>query len=81
MESTTGFIAELVASSTATRDGSGQDLELIVLIEDVQDPRNLGAILRICEGAGVGKVLVRDRGAAPISHRLSSRPRPGRPSG
>ena len=61
-----GFIAELV-ESPAANTRSGQDLELIVLIEDVQDPRNLGAILRICEGAGVGKVLVRDRGAAPIS--------------
>lgn len=61
-----GFIAELVESSP-TSGTAGQDLELIVLIEDVQDPRNLGAILRICEGAGVGKVLVRDRGTAPIS--------------
>jgi len=38
-----------------------------VLLEDVQDPRNLGAILRVCDGAGVGRVLVRDRGSAPLS--------------
>lgn len=43
------------------------DRELIVLLEDVQDPRNLGAILRVCEGAGVSRVLIRDRGSAPIS--------------
>ena len=43
------------------------DSELMVLLEDVQDPRNLGAILRVCEGAGVGRVLIRDRGSAPIS--------------
>jgi len=61
-----GFIAELIESPVAD-PVAGQDLELVVLIEDIQDPRNLGAILRICEGAGVGKVLVRDRGAAPIS--------------
>jgi len=61
-----GFIAELNESSGAPT-AAGQDLDLVVLIEDVQDPRNLGAILRICEGAGVGKVLVRDRGTAPIS--------------
>ena len=40
---------------------------MVVLLEDVQDPRNLGAILRVCEGAGVGQVLIRDRGSAPIS--------------
>ncbi len=26
-----------------------------------------GALLRVCEGAGVGRVLVRDRGSAPLS--------------
>ncbi len=43
------------------------DPELVVLVEDVQDPRNLGALLRVCEGAGVGRVLLRDRGSAPIT--------------
>lgn len=43
------------------------DPELVVLLEDLQDPRNLGAVLRVCEGAGVGRVLIRDRGSAPIS--------------
>ena len=41
--------------------------DLVVLLEDVQDPRNLGAVLRVCEGAGVGQVLIRDRGSAPIT--------------
>jgi 23S rRNA (guanosine2251-2'-O)-methyltransferase len=43
------------------------DPELVVLLEDIQDPRNLGAVLRVCEGAGVGQVLIRDRGSAPIT--------------
>jgi 23S rRNA (guanosine2251-2'-O)-methyltransferase len=60
-----GFAAELRAGEAAAR-GAG-DPELVVLLEDVQDPRNLGAILRVCEGAGVGRVLVRDRGSAPVS--------------
>lgn len=51
----------------ALRAPSGGDPELLVLLEDVQDPRNLGALLRVCEGAGVGRVLVRHRGSAPIS--------------
>ena len=59
-----GFAAEIAESSVAA--GSG-DADLVVLLEDVQDPRNLGAILRVCEGAGVGKVLIRDRGSAPLS--------------
>ena len=46
---------------------AGADPHLVVLLEDVQDPRNLGAVLRVCEGAGVGQVLIRDRGSAPIT--------------
>jgi 23S rRNA (guanosine2251-2'-O)-methyltransferase len=61
-----GFVAES-AAAPAGKDAGPAGHDLIVLLEDVQDPRNLGAILRVCEGAGVGKVLVRDRGSAPIS--------------
>lgn len=72
-----GFLAEVADDGTgaephsedggaAGREASG-DPDLAVLVEDVQDPRNLGALLRVCEGAGVGKVFVRDRGSAPLS--------------
>lgn len=61
-----GFVAELEEASAAVR-GMDRDRDLVVLLEDIQDPRNLGAILRVCEGAGVGRVLLRDRGSAPIS--------------
>ena len=61
-----GFLAELRREATA-QPSVDRDLELVVLLEDIQDPRNLGAILRICEGSGVGRVLIRDRGSAPIS--------------
>jgi 23S rRNA (guanosine2251-2'-O)-methyltransferase len=60
-----GMAAEVREAAAAT-SASG-DLELVVLLEDVQDPRNLGALLRVCEGAGVGRVLIRDRGSAPVS--------------
>lgn len=59
-----GFVAEV---RRAERREGGGDQDLVVLLEDVQDPRNLGAILRVCDGAGVGRVLVRDRGSAPLS--------------
>lgn len=63
-----GFVAELrSAGRPVERDEAGGDADLVVLLEDVQDPRNLGAILRVCEGAGVGRVLIRDRGSAPVN--------------
>jgi 23S rRNA (guanosine2251-2'-O)-methyltransferase len=64
-----GMAAEVRAGSPAAGAiaSPGADAGLVVLLEDVQDPRNLGAVLRVCEGAGVGRVLIRDRGAAPVS--------------
>jgi len=59
-----GFAAETRARRAVER---AVDDELEVLVEDVQDPRNLGALFRVCEGAGVGKIKVRDRGSAPFS--------------
>jgi 23S rRNA (guanosine2251-2'-O)-methyltransferase len=64
-----GMAAEVRESAASASPASEQnaDANLIVLLEDVQDPRNLGAVLRVCEGAGAGRVLIRDRGAAPVS--------------
>ena len=62
-----GFVADLDAEQTLVETTRTGDPDLLVLVEDVQDPRNLGAILRVCEGAGVGRVLIRDRGSAPLS--------------
>jgi 23S rRNA (guanosine2251-2'-O)-methyltransferase len=73
-----GFLAELAtelgggvvgadAQGTGTAPGPGADQDLLVLVEDVQDPRNLGALIRVCEAAGAGRLLVRDRGSAPLS--------------
>jgi 23S rRNA (guanosine2251-2'-O)-methyltransferase len=61
-----GFAVEVSHAAQASGAATG-DPELVVLVEDVQDPRNLGALLRVCEGAGVGRVLVRDRGSAPLN--------------
>jgi 23S rRNA (guanosine2251-2'-O)-methyltransferase len=62
-----GFSARLLPAPAEAPASAGGDPDLLVLVEDVQDPRNLGALLRVCEGAGVGRVLVRDRGSAPLS--------------
>jgi 23S rRNA (guanosine2251-2'-O)-methyltransferase len=67
-----GMAAEVRESAAAPLAAMGAaDPELVVLLEDVQDPRNLGAVLRVCEGAGVGRVLIRDRGSAPVSPTVS----------
>jgi 23S rRNA (guanosine2251-2'-O)-methyltransferase len=60
-----GMAAEVRAGAAAP--AAGGDPDLVVLLEDVQDPRNLGAVLRVCEGAGTGRVMIRDRGSAPVS--------------
>jgi 23S rRNA (guanosine2251-2'-O)-methyltransferase len=65
-----GMAAELRKAPAQERQGKSAeagDPGFLVLLEDVQDPRNLGAVLRVCEGAGVGQVLIRDRGSAPVS--------------
>ena len=68
-----GLAAEVRAASAVALEQAPAALELtgdpdlLVLLEDIQDPRNLGAVLRVCEGAGVGQVLIRDRGSAPVS--------------
>lgn len=58
-----GFAAQ-VEEVPAASEGHA---DLVVLVEDVQDPRNLGALLRVCDAAGVGRVLVRDRGSAEVT--------------
>lgn len=58
-----GFAAEVgTADEGETALGAPHD-GLVVLAEDVQDPRNLGALVRVCEACGVRQLLVRDRGS------------------
>jgi 23S rRNA (guanosine2251-2'-O)-methyltransferase len=40
---------------------------LVVALDGVEDPQNLGAVLRTCECAGVDGVLVPERRASPIT--------------
>jgi 23S rRNA (guanosine2251-2'-O)-methyltransferase len=57
---------EVEPAAAAGEPAAHGDADLVLLVEDVQDPRNLGALLRVCEGAGVGRVLVREHGSAPL---------------
>lgn len=40
---------------------------LILALDGVEDPQNLGALLRVADGAGVDGVVVTERRAAPLS--------------
>jgi 23S rRNA (guanosine2251-2'-O)-methyltransferase len=56
-----GMAAEVRAAAAAAAGPAirqGADPDLVILLEDIQDPRNLGAVLRVCEGV---------RGSAPVS--------------
>ncbi len=43
----------------------------LVAVDGVQDPRNLGALLRTCDAAGVAGVLLPKRRVAPLSGTVS----------
>ena len=45
----------------------GLDDPLLVVLDGIEDPRNLGACLRTAEAAGADAVLVPKRGSAPLS--------------
>jgi len=46
---------------------SGPEPRLILALDGVEDPQNLGALLRTAEGAGVDGVLLTERRSAPLS--------------
>lgn len=56
-----GLIAVCRRPESSLKDISLSRVPLIVVIEQIEKPGNLGAILRICDGAGVDLVLVCDR--------------------
>jgi len=47
--------------------GSPGTARLMLAIDGVEDPQNLGALLRVADGAGVDGVLLTERRSAPLS--------------
>ncbi len=43
----------------------------LVAVDGVQDPRNLGALLRTCDAAGVAGILIPKRRVAPLSQTVA----------
>jgi 23S rRNA (guanosine2251-2'-O)-methyltransferase len=68
-----GVVARLAVRSYRAEeealDGPPGQRFLLVL-DGVEDPQNLGAVLRVAEGAGAGVVLP-ERGSAPLSEAVS----------
>lgn len=58
-ERTEGELFEALASSSAP--------PLLLLLDEVQDPRNLGACLRVADAAGCFAVVLEKRNSAPLS--------------
>jgi 23S rRNA (guanosine2251-2'-O)-methyltransferase len=48
-----------------------RDPALLVVLDGVEDPRNLGAIVRTAEGVGADGVVVPERHSAPLSETVS----------
>ena len=67
-----GVLARLaeVAYSAGDPFAGGSGRRFLFLLDDVQDPHNLGAILRVAEAAGAG-VVVHERGSAPLSETVA----------
>jgi 23S rRNA (guanosine2251-2'-O)-methyltransferase len=65
-----GIIAVVSARPLLTLESllaDARDPAAVLLLDGVEDPRNLGAILRTAEAAGVDGVLLPERHSAPLS--------------
>ena len=49
----------------------GERQPLVVILEEVQDPHNFGAIIRSCEAAGVDGIIIPQRRSCPITEVVS----------
>lgn len=48
-------------------DGKSTASRLVLALDGVEDPQNLGALLRVADGAGVDGVVLTERRSAPLS--------------
>jgi len=58
----TGDVSEILAAVAASDEPA-----LILVLEEIQDPGNVGALIRSADGAGCHGVIVSDRRSAPLS--------------
>ncbi|MCH2187991.1 23S rRNA (guanosine(2251)-2'-O)-methyltransferase RlmB [Myxococcota bacterium] len=65
---TLSSIEALVGPGSPERPGGAEGLEIVVALDGVEDPRNLGAIARVAEAASVLALLIADRRSAPLGN-------------
>ena len=60
-------VVALAAPLPVTSLDAVLDADLLIALDDVADPRNLGAVIRVAEAAGAGAVVITGRRSAPLS--------------
>jgi len=61
-------IEDLYAPDASKTSGTGAGgARLVLALDGVEDPQNLGALLRVADGAGVDGVVLTERRSAPLS--------------
>lgn len=58
---------DMLSAIAPTRDDVVARKPIVVLLDGIQDPHNLGAILRTAVAAGASGAVVPERGAAPLN--------------
>ncbi len=66
-----GVVAFAAAQRYAALDQVIQDAELLVLLDGVEDPHNLGAIIRTAHAAGASAVLIPERRATGLTETVA----------
>src|SRR6516165_9726678 len=58
---------ELLSIEDLLAAPDGSQARLLLALDGVEDPQNLGALLRVADGSGVDGVIVTERRSAPLS--------------
>jgi len=66
-----GIIAFGAAHGYVELDAIRADARMVVLLDGVEDPHNLGAIIRTAHAAGADAVIVPERRAAPLTETVA----------
>jgi 23S rRNA (guanosine2251-2'-O)-methyltransferase len=66
-----GVVAIAAAHSYATLESVMEDATMLVVLDGVEDPHNLGAIVRTAHAAGANAVIIPERRAAGMSETVA----------
>ncbi len=60
-------VDELLNRIASNVDAVRAEKPVVVVLDHIQDPHNLGAIVRSCAATGVKGIIIPERGAAPVT--------------